>query len=669
MSKTVLFFILGLSLFFPIFLIAQQLDENSVTIYSPLKQCEVKLQIIEGDPYWSVKYNQTQILSPSKLGLILSRREFKRPFSVQNIQRVSKDEVWTPVWGKSSSIRDNYNEVRWVLVESGRKKRTLSITIRAYDDGVAIKYGLAGRKSIKVQDDNTHFSFPKDFICWSENEYRPGIGTFNSLDFIGPVKLSQYKGYGFPITVKVAKDCYTAILEAGIYDFSKLLPVKVDKTTFRSSHAVSKVRLPIETSWRVLLFGKTPGDLLTSNVMVNLNPPSPDKDYSWLKTGLSLWDWRQWGAKDKDGFTYGLDMPSWKRQIDFASTHNIGYLMLDAGWYGLEHDPKSNPLTCRRQMLIQPDPNLPSLKYVDPPENWDPIDIQALIHYAKDRNVDIILYLNDVIRQNYDFEETLATYKKWGAAGIKYGFMADAGQAQVAKTREIVDLCGKYELICNLHDELVLPSGDRRNNPHYLSREFCHSQADGLSSFTPSTFCTAVFTNMLAGPLDMNNGYLTLTDIEKIRPKVFKVIHSTVVSEAARVLIVFSGLAVLPDTPASYESKSDLFEFISKLPMNWDETIILNGKIGHYITTARRSGNEWFIASACNEKGATLPIKLDFLKPNKQYRATLYEDSADSHYITNKDVYKIRRIVVQKDDIIKAKLAPGGGHCIYLEEI
>jgi len=664
--KNLLIVFLGITVF--LFLSLKLYGQDVVTVVSPTGKSKATLLLSEGALYWTVSYHDKQVLKKSKLGVVIEPRSLEKPFRAVNLLYNSKDTIWHPVWGKVSEIWDNYNELVWTVQERGRLKRKLDIIVRAYDDGVALRYRIKGKGKVTIKDDQTQFSFAENFTCWSANEYRPNLKEINLQDFIGPVKLSQFKGSIFPLTVKVADDCYAAVLEAGIYDNAKMSPLLVDSTTIRATLKASSVTLPFETSWRVVQLGKTAGDLITSNILVNLNPDNKLEDTSWIKPGLAFWDWRVWGSKAKDGFVYGLDMPSWKRQIDFASTHNIAYLMLDAGWYGLEFDPASDPTTSRKQLLIQPDPNKPQLKYVDPPKNWkDPIDIPALIKYGKERNVGIILYLNDVIREKFDMEETLKTYHKWGAAGIKYGFMAGDGQFKVHKTREIIELCGKYELICNFHDELIPPSGDRRANPYYLSREFCHSQADGLQSFTPGTFCTTVFTNMLAGPIDMNNGYLTLTDIEKTRPKVFEVIHSTVVAETARVLIMFSGLAVLPDSPDSYASKPELFEFISSLPMTWDKTKIINSEIGKYITTARLSGSEWFVASACNEDGAMLDIKLDFLQEGKTYQATLYEDASDSHYITNKDEYRIKTIKVKKGDTIKAKLAPGGGHCIKLK--
>ena len=171
---------------------------------------------------------------------------------------------------------------------------------------------------------------------------------------------------------------------------------------------------------------------------------------------------------------------------------------------------------------------------------------------------------------------------------------------------------------------------------------------------------------MLSGPIDMCNGLYAINDAKAKRPKIFAEVYSTVTAETARVLIVYSGLQVIPDTPESYEAKADLFEFIAKMPMKWDETRILHGEIGRHITTARRAGRQWFIASCCDENGAVLPIELDFLEPGVTYSATLYEDGEDAHYKTGRESYRVRKITVKKGYTISAKLAPGGGHGIML---
>jgi alpha-glucosidase len=221
-------------------------------------------------------------------------------------------------------------------------------------------------------------------------------------------------------------------------------------------------------------------------------------------------------------------------------------------------------------------------------------------------------------------------------------------------------------LLCDFHDGPVPPSGDRRTYPNYVTREFCHSQSDARRAFSPTGFCEQVFVNMLAGPLDMCNGLYTLKNPARDRPKIFTNVNTTIVAETARVLVTFSGLSILPDCPEAYEAHADLFDFLSKLPMTWDETRILHGEVGQYITTARRRGDQWFIASATNEEPRTLQLTLDFLKPDQVYDATLYEDAPEAHYIENREAYRVRQLVVKGGDTLDARLAPGGGHCVYL---
>jgi alpha-glucosidase len=236
-------------------------------------------------------------------------------------------------------------------------------------------------------------------------------------------------------------------------------------------------------------------------------------------------------------------------------------------------------------------------------------------------------------------------------------------------TREIIEKCAKHKLLVDFHDGPIPPSGDRRTWPNVLGREFCHAQSDAKRSFDPTCFTTTVFVNMLAGPLDMTNGLYDLNKAFGQRDKVFQEVYSTAAGETARVLITFSGLNILHDHGDAYAAKADLFEFIRELPMTWDETRVLHGEIGRYITTARRRGDAWFIGSATNEDARSLPIYLDFLREKTDYTATLYEDAPDAHYKTNREAYQVRTLTVRRGDLIDARMAPGGGHSVWIRVV
>ena len=638
-----------------------------ITVTSPNGQLSVTLNLTNGLPTWAMTYAGKALINTSRLGVRVASAELGRLETVDAEQSTHRDWV-DMVWGKFARYDDHYQQLAWTLQETAGKQRTLRCVLRVYDQGVALRYEFPkdGKwdDAIVLTDGATEFRFASNGTGWAYNRER---------DPVGPQPLSQFtakKGADLPLTVKCASDTYLAVLEAAVFEQApfRLAPVGKDKTGFRASFSKSTLAPGSTTSWRVILVGQQPGDLLVAPLLSCLNPPCEIADTSWIKPGLAFWDWRAWGAKTKDGFTYDLDMAIWKRFIDFASKHNIRYLILDANWYGPEFEASSNPRTSRDHLVIQPDMTKPHIIRKPAPDDWaEPIDVPALIQYAKARDVGIVLYFNDVAKDNYPFEETLALYQSWGAAGIKYGFMKAKGQQKVLDTRQIVRLCAKYQLLCDFHDGPVPPSGDERTYPNYVTREFCHSQSDAMRVFSPTGFCEQVFVNMLAGPLDMCNGLFALENPARDRPRIFKNIESTVAAETARVMITFSGLSILPDCPEAYAEKADLFEFLSQLPGTWNETRILHSAIGEYITTARRSGKTWFVASATNEQARTLPIKLDFLTPGLTYSATLYEDAPDAHFQTNREAYRVRKMQVTQDTILDARMAPGGGHSIILK--
>ncbi|TWT76351.1 Retaining alpha-galactosidase precursor [Planctomycetes bacterium CA13] len=641
---------------------------ETVKIASPDESLVGSLQIVDGVPQWEVAKNGEPMLLAGRLGLSVGPQPIGKLVH-KSAQQSSMDELVRPKWGQFSQYRNHFNQLTWTLTEPGDDGRTLVIEVRAFNDAIAVRYRLPAEGNwpaqIKLLDDSTEFCFAEDATGWCyAGEYDP----------LGPQSLSKFRksknvAARLPLTVQFSSGRSAAVMEAAI---SQIAPIdltasKTGDYAFRATFKDSIIRAGDATSWRVFLVGNTPGDLIVSPVLECLNPPCQIQDPDWIVPGLAMWDWRAWGATTEDGFTYGLDMPSWRRFIDFAGEYGVRYLVLDAGWYGLEFDAKSDPRTSRPYLLVQPDPQNPKLVPQQPPANWeDPTDVAELIRYAKKKDVGIILYFNDIARLNYPFDETLALYQKWGAAGIKYGFMKGDGQRKVLDTRTIVQKCAEHHLLCDFHDGPVPPSGDVRTFPNYVTREFCHSQSDAKRAFSPSAFCEQMFVNQLAGPLDMCNGLYTLENPARDRPKVFVNIDTTVVAETARVMICFSGLSILPDCPEAYLAKADLFEFLGKLPMTWDETRILHGRIGEFITTARRDGDDWFIASATDEQGRTLSLKLDFLQPDKIYTATLYEDAEDAHFQTNREAYQVRKIRVRRGDSIDAKMAPGGGHCVFV---
>lgn len=292
-----------------------------------------------------------------------------------------------------------------------------------------------------------------------------------------------------------------------------------------------------------------------------------------------------------------------------------------------------------------------------------------LIKYGKSIGVGIWLYLNDVGGRKYPIEETLKQYGDWGASGIKYGFMNGSPAEKNVWTRKITELCAKNHLLCDFHDGPVHPYGQMRTFPNAITREFCHAQLDAHRVFVPSTFVTSVFVNMIAGPIDMNNGMFDLRQGNTTRIDENKPVPSTLVSEAARTLIVFSGATIIPDIPEYYRKYPDLLRFIAAQKMPWSESKTLGGEIGRYIVMGRQASDKtWLVGAATNEDARELEIPLSFLGSGK-YEVTVIQDGDNAHYLTNREVMKVQKQMLNAKDTVHVKLAPGGGACLIIKAI
>jgi alpha-glucosidase len=294
-------------------------------------------------------------------------------------------------------------------------------------------------------------------------------------------------------------------------------------------------------------------------------------------------------------------------------------------------------------------------------------DVRKLIAYGNSKQVGIWLYLNDVGGRKFPLEQTLAQYGEWGASGVKYGFMRGTPEEKNARTRLITELCARHRLLCDFHDGPVHPYGQMRTWPNAVTREFNFAQLDAKRVFQPKTFVTTVFVNMLAGPLDMNNGMFDLRQGPTTRVDNNQEVPSTLVSEAARTLITFSGATILPDVPEFYQKYPGLLRFLAAQQMPWRESRTLSGVIGEHIVMARQAATgTWLIGAAGDEQGRELDVRLDFL-PKGTYQATIMQDGEGAHYLKNRETLRTEQRPVTPADTLRLKLAPGGGACVILE--
>ncbi|WP_158798760.1 glycoside hydrolase family 97 protein [Pedobacter sp. L105] len=617
---------------------------HTYVLLSPnTKNCITLTKRADGIFTYQLQVNKKQLINPSPMGFkiedgttIPSATNWK----VDHITKQDINTVWKPVWGKRAIVPEVYNQMTVTLSSPGSAIKKLVIEVRAYNDGVAFRYLIPKSESyqVKVTSELTGFNFAGDYTAWYYNGENSNIG---------PEKLTDCNGTRMPVmTIKVDNANYLAVHEADLREGEPLL-LHSDKSTLNFTVLSKPAALTpgYVSAWRTIVIGNSPGALIDSHLIELLNPaPAKNIDFSWVKPGVAVWDWRMNGAV-VNGFTYTMSYPSWLRAVDFASKQGILYLILDADWYGPENDKDSDPLNGNKVG-----------------------DVRKLIQYAKSKNVGIWLYLNDVAGKKYPIEATLKHYGDWGAAGVKYGFMNGSPEEKNVWTRKVTGLCAKNHLLVDFHDGPVHPYGQMRTWPNAVTREYCQSQSDGHKVFMPSTFVTSAFVNMIAGPIDMCNGMFDLRQGNTTRIDENQPVPSTVVSEAARTLIVFSGATVLPDIPEFYLQYPALLRFISAEKMPWKESKTLAGEIGEYIVMMRQSHNAYLIGAASNETGRTINIPLSFL-PKGKFEVEITQDGKDANYLTNREVLQTKVKTVTGADNITVKLAPGGGACLLIKPV
>lgn len=634
--KTV--WIILLTIVMPLQLMAKDKGVTKLTSPNGKAKVTVSASTEEGLPTLELSVDGTTVLKDSRMGFrsgtdMVPGKEWR----IANVEKSKHKGVWNPVWGKRNVVPEVYNSLSIRYVNDASQKEC-TLEVRAYNDGMA--WRMVNEKGESNWYELSNFNFAGNFTAWFYNGERHNIG---------PELLSDSRGERTPImTLKANEGLYLAVHEACLYQGKPLLlRSEQGSTKFDIVSEDTRMAEGAASPWRVILYGRTPGDLVDSHLLELLNP-APEGDFSWVRPGIHLWDWRIDGAIWGD-FRYRMNYESWVKMIDFAAAEGFSALVLDANWYGPEFEKNSDPVTGEKAR-----------------------DVQRIIQYGKEKGVGVWLYLNDVAGTNYPIEETLKQYESWGAAGVKYGFMNGSPTQKNEKTIRITELCAKHHLCVDFHDYPVHPWGQARTWPNALTREYCKAQLDGHDIFQPKTFVTSVFVNMVAGPIDQNNGMFDLRQGRTTRKDNNQEVPSTVCSEAARTMITYSGATVIPDIPEYYQKYPSLLEFLASQKQPWMESKTLDGVIGEYIVMMRQAKDgRYLVASATNEEAREVTVNLSFL-PKGKYLAKISEDADDAHYQRNREVMKYREVLVEggkRASTIKLKMAPGGGACVLLEAL
>jgi alpha-glucosidase len=598
------------------------------------------------DLTYSVDFNGRTIIEPSLLGFeFKDEKPLSSGFMVTGKEARSEDLTWIPVVkSKHSEISNNYNELHLFLKEKDGAMREMELIVRAFNDGAAFRYRLPRGERIgarQILKELTSFNIPGDPKAWIV-EYG-GYSSSNEAEFMEhPLSyVSEKTIAGMPLLMEYDSDCWVAITEALIRDYSAFY---IGTNGNRNQLTTRLVPLPgeqedgvkvrfendIYTPWRVLMIGKTPGTLIESEIIQNLNDPCVIKDVSWIRPGMCAWD--HWWSGDVK-----MEMPVIKQYIDMASQMEWPYMLVDWQWYGKFNTPGAD-IT-----------------------KWAPqIDIPDIVEYARQKNVKILLWLySSDVNRNSAYKRAFPLYSQWGIAGVKIDFMDRDDQYMVNWYLDIIKCAADNRLMVDFHGAFK-PDGIIRTYPNMITREGLmgneyYKFSDRMS---PEHNIKLAFTRMLAGQMDYTPGAFLNVTRENFKNQIPAVVWNSRAAELSKFIIYESPLTVVCDHPDNILGKPGS-DFLKIVPTTWDDIRFLGGYPGDYISIAKRSGDKWFVGIMNNSTAKSIDLKLNFLEQGN-YNMEIWADSKKTDTFPS-ELDKSEK-TVKLGEVIKAKLAKNGGY-------
>ena len=583
---------------------------------------------------YTVTYENRPIVVDSRLGLAIKESSpLEAGFDVLNASESSKDSTYSLVYGERKSVRDHYNQLVVELKENHPPHRRLQLTFRAYNEGAAFCYTAPEQDALKdfvISAEKTQFHFAADHTAWA---------VYSAQGQYVEVPLSKIKNdCERPLTIQLGDGLFVAAAEARLVDYARmrLSPDSARPHTLVSSLA-SEVHgtTPFTTPWRVLLFGRTPAELLERNdLFLNLNEPCAIPETSWIKPGKVIRE-------------VTLTTDGGKACVDFAVEHNLQYVEFDAGWYGHEYSDESDATTIS----------------VDPKRSKGPLDLHEVIDYANQRGIGVLLYVNRRALER-QIDDILPLYEKWGVKGVKYGFVQVGSQQWTTWLHEAVRKAAAHHLMVDIHDE-YRPTGYSRTYPNLMTQEGIAGDETKPSN---SLTLTILFTRMLAGAADnticyydqrvdqnASHAYQLAKSVCFYSPWQFLYWYDRPSGSPRRAGDAGGGHNVIGDEPE--------LEFFDHVPTVWDDTKVLHAQIAEFAVIARRSGQSWYIGCMNADDPHTFEIPLNFLDKGRPYVAHIYSDDPT---VPTRTHVKVNRYTVDSSSILSAELSPRSGQAIRI---
>ncbi len=617
-------------------------------LQSPNKKISCLVSAQEGISY-QLLYENKPIIKTSQVSIQLEGKEIAEAFKVKKADRRTVNDVISPlVRQKNTTIQNHFNELRL-------QSKGIAIVFRLYNDGLAYRWETnLKQKELVVQQELAEFNFENNVKLWFPKE--KSMYSHQERKYLeSPIESVEQESFAStPLLAVNDAGLHVLITEANLKDYPGMFlekntkhglkgkwaqyPDQTEQTSDRDVKVVSRTNYLAKTQgrrtfpWRVVVLSEKAGGLVESELVFKLAPPLQIKNPEWIKPGKVAWDW--WNALNLKGvdFKAGVNTATYKHYIDFAAVNNIDYIILDEGWYHLDD-----------VMKIKKE-----------------VDVVGIIEYGKRKNVGVILWVTwKALDDQLDL--ALAQFQSWGVKGIKVDFMQRDDQWMVNYYWKIAKKSAEHQLLVDFHGAYK-PTGLRRAYPNVITREGVmgleHNKWSANAS--PDHNLTIPFIRMVAGPIDYTPGAMLNANEKNFNP-VFErpMSQGTRCHQLAMYVVYESPLQMLADSPSHYEREKESMAFLSAVPTVWDETKVMEAKVGDYILMRRKRKENWYVAGMTDWNAREMELDFSFLESNKKYAITIWKDGRNAD--RNASDFAVEEIEINAASVMKIKLAPGGG--------
>ncbi len=524
------------------------------------------------------------VIALSPLGLDIDGYSLSQLKHSGKSEKKSIHSMVNRIHGKNNPLRDEFEEHQLQFESSNGNK--LVMILRAYNDGIAFRYGIDAESpgEFKVNRERTGFTIPSGkawlqpydkVTMWTpayEKPFQNGIPAGTSSP--------NEEGWCFPALFETGKH-WILLTESDLdanYAGSHLQPEAPGGVyTLRFpekeegmglGHAEPTIALPWLSPWRVIITGETAATIVESDLVDRLARPSVMNNTEWIKPGIASWSW--WSDHDSPQKPEELNAFT-----DLAAAMNWPYTLIDANWNLL-------------------------------PEK----EFQAILNHAKSKNIGAWLWYNsggphnEVTEQPRDRMHIREARRKefeqlqaWGVVGIKVDFWQSDKQDIIRQYIELLEDAADYKIMVNVHG-CTIPRGWSKTYPHLMTMESVwgaesYSFASNYPMEIPAQNVIYAFTRNVIGPMD----YTPVTFTNQTYP------HLTTNAHELALSIVFeSGVQHFADRVSAYLNlPKPVKEFLMNVPTAWHETRLLSGYPGKEIVIARRKGTTWYIGGINGE--------------------------------------------------------------------